>query len=53
VATNIHLDQRCSPCYNIAIVLGAKSWGSVASNDDDDDEQLPCLGNTFLTKREC
>ena len=35
----------------IVAVVSDKSWASVASNDDD--ELLPSLGSTSLTKREC
>lgn len=34
------------------VVVNIGSWASVTSSDDDD-ELLPSVGSTFLTKREC
>jgi len=33
----------------IAAILGSRSWESVVSNDNDDDELFPILVSAFLT----
>ena len=36
----------------IVVVVSFKSWASIVSSDDDN-ELLPSLGSTSLTKRKC
>jgi len=36
----------------VSPIVSAKSWESIASSDDDD-ELLPNIGSTSLTRREC